>query len=130
MFAWASLSSLIKRPAVWLGGILTAALAAFVTTNLLTPVQTFLAEKTAEKACQNQQTPISDESRFIILVSPLKYDPDGSHTERVKSAFHGEKGFYVVSICDSLGFDYSKDIQIAEEETRKRAWDFDKGQTC
>jgi hypothetical protein len=50
------------------------------------------------KACQNQQTPISDESRFIILVSPLKYDPDGSHTD-------------------------SKDIQIAEEETRKRAWD-------
>jgi hypothetical protein len=45
MFAWGSLSSLIKRPAVWRGGILTAAVAAFVTTNLLTPVQTSLQKK-------------------------------------------------------------------------------------
>jgi len=117
MSGWASLSSWTKRPAVWIGGILTAALATFVTTNLLTPVQTFLAKKTAEKACQLQETPISDESQFIILVSPLKYDADGSHTEKVKDAFHGEKGFHVVSICEPLGFDYSRDMQTADDQT-------------
>ena len=127
MSAWANLYSLasswIKRPAVWLGGILAAAVATFVTTNLLTPVQTFLAKKTAEKACQLQETPISDESQFIILISPLKDDPDGSQTKYVKSAFHGERGFLVVPICESLAFDYSKDLQTAEDDTLQRAKD-------
>jgi hypothetical protein len=111
MSAWAHLYSLasswIKRPAVWLGGILAAAIGTFVTTTLLTPVQTFLSKKTAEKACEYRQKPIANDSQFTILVSPLKYDQDGSHTEKVKSAFHGEKGFLVVPICESVAFDYS-----------------------
>jgi tetratricopeptide (TPR) repeat protein len=127
MSAWAHLYSLasswIKRPAVWLGGFLVAAAGTYVTTNLMTPVQTFLAEKTAEKKCQYQQTPISDKSQFIVLVSPLKDDLDGSQTKYVKSAFHGEKGFLVVPICESLAFDYSKDLQTAEDDTLQRAKD-------
>ncbi|MDQ6870064.1 MAG: hypothetical protein M3178_17580 [Pseudomonadota bacterium] len=113
----------------WIGGILTAALATFITTTLLAPVQTFLATKTAEKACQYQQTLISDKSQFIVLVSPLKYDADGSHTEKVTSAFHGEKGFLVVPICESVGFDYTKDLQTTEVDA-KTCVGFDKGQTC
>src|ERR1700730_18415311 len=129
MSAWANLYSLasswIKRPAVWLGGILAAAVATFVTTTLFAPVQTFLAKKTAEKACQYQQTLVSDESQFIILISPLKDDPDGSQTKYVKSAFHGERGFLVVPICESVGFDYSKasGLKSAEDETLQLAKD-------
>ena len=113
----------IKRPAVWFGGILTAAIATFVRTSLLTPVQTFLSEKTAKKACQYWQKPVSNESKFVILVSPLTPDPDRSHTERVVRAFLGEKGFLVVPICESLNFDLSKDSQSAETEAVQRAWD-------
>jgi tetratricopeptide (TPR) repeat protein len=125
MSAWAQLYSLasswIKRPAVWLGGLLTAAVAAFVTTNLLTPVQTFLAEKTAEKACQYRQKPIANESQFTILISPLAHDPDRSHTERGMRAFLGEIGFLVVPICESLNFDFSTDLQTAMDEALQRA---------
>jgi hypothetical protein len=123
MSAGASLSSLIKRPVVWLGGILVAAAGTYATTNLLTPVQTFLSEKTAEKACQYRQKPISNESQFIILVSPLAHDPDRSHTERVMRAFLGEKGFLVVPICESLNFDYSTELQTTTDNALQRARD-------
>jgi tetratricopeptide (TPR) repeat protein len=123
MSAWASLSSLIKRPAVWIGGILTAGLATFVTTNLLTPVQTFLAEKTAEKACQYRQKPITSGSQFLILVSPLDEDPDGSHTKKVMRALIDEKGFNVVRICDPLNFNLSTASQTATDDVLKQASD-------
>src|ERR1700730_8847096 len=62
MSSWANLynlaSSWVKRPAVWLGGFLAAAAGTYVTTNLMPPVQTFLSEKTAEKACQYRQKPV------------------------------------------------------------------------
>jgi tetratricopeptide (TPR) repeat protein len=125
--AWTQLynfgRAIIKRPAVWLGGVLAVAAGTYVKTNLLTPLQTYVSEKTAEKVCQYQQTPISDESQFTILVSPLAYDPDRSQTERVMGAFLGEKGFLVVPICESLGFVYSKDLQTPNDETLQRARD-------
>jgi len=89
----------------------------------MTPVQTFLSEKTAEKACQYRQTPVSDESQFIILVSSLRYDADGSHTEKVMSAFHGQKGFLVLPICEHVEIDYSKGMPEADLETQRRATD-------
>jgi len=95
----------------------------YVTTNLMTPVQTFLSEKTAEKACQYRQTPVSDESQFLILVSSLRYDADGSHTEKVMSAFHGQKGFLVLPICEHVEIDYSKGMPEADLETQRRATD-------
>src|SRR5262249_48498536 len=58
-----------------------------------------------------------------ILVSPLRGDPDGSHTERVIRAFQAEQGFLVIPTCESLGFDYSKELQTAEDETLQRAKD-------
>jgi tetratricopeptide (TPR) repeat protein len=125
MSAWAQLnslgSSLIKRPAVWLGGVFVAAVGTYATTNLLTPMQTFLSEKTAEISCRYRQRPISNESQFTILVSPLAHDPDRSHTERVMRAFLGEKGFLVVPICESLNFDYSVDVQTGTDEALQRA---------
>jgi hypothetical protein len=87
MSAWARLSSLIKQHAVWLGGILVAAAGTYVT-SLLTPVQTLLSEKTAEMACKYRQTPISNDSQFIILVSRLEHDPD-----RSQARFSGRKRF-------------------------------------
>ena len=89
----------------------------------MTPVQTFLSEKTAEKACQYRQTPVSDESQFIILVSSLRYDADGSHTEKVMSAFHGQKGFLVLPICEHVEIHYSKGMPEADLETQRRATD-------
>jgi hypothetical protein len=105
MSAWTQLYSLgrsiIKRPIVWLGGILVAATGTYVT-NSLTAVETFMSDKAAELSCRYRQKPIANESQFTILVSPLAHDPDRSHTERVMRAFLGEKGFLVVPICESL----------------------------
>lgn len=133
MPVWTQLYSLgrsfIKRPAaVWLLGIIGAGATAAATakfTDLFKTVETFLSEKVAEKSCEFRQKPIANDSQFIILISPLRYDPDGVHTEKVRSAFHGEKGFLVVPICESVGFDNSpgKDLQTAEDETRQHAWD-------
>jgi hypothetical protein len=108
---FSSIIATAKRHVVAIGGIIATAAAGgigtYIFTNIWTPVQTFVSQKAIEKACQYRQTPVSDESQFIVLVSPLRKDPDGSHTEKVKSAFHGEKGFLVVPICESVGFDYS-----------------------
>jgi tetratricopeptide (TPR) repeat protein len=93
--------------------------------DLLTPVATFLSEKTrekaVEKACQHQQTPISSDSQFIILVSRLTRDPDRSHTDRVMQAFQNERGFQAIRICDSLSLDYSKDSQTVAAAAKQRA---------
>jgi hypothetical protein len=117
-----------KRHVAALGSILATAVAAALVayfTSLFTHLGSFLSEKTAEKACQYRQQPITNDSQFVILVSPLKYDSEGSHTEKVKSAFHGEKGFLVVPICESVGFDYksSKDVQTVDAETVNGARD-------
>jgi hypothetical protein len=124
MSAWTQLysfgSSIIKRPAVWLGGILVAAAGTYVT-SLLAPVVTVLSEKAGVKACEYRQKPIANESQFTILVSPLAHDPDRSHTERVMRAFLGGKGFLVVPICESLNFDFSTDLQTATDDALQRA---------
>ena len=124
MSVWTSLfslaSTLIKRPAVWLGGILVAAVGTYAT-DAFKPIETFLSGKVAEKSCEYRQKPIADESQFTILVSPLANDPDRSHTERVMRAFLGEKGFLVVPICESLNFDFSMDLQTATYEAMQRA---------
>jgi tetratricopeptide (TPR) repeat protein len=121
MSALASLSSLLKQPAVWLGGVFVAAAGTYVTTNLMTPVQTFLSEKTAEKACQYRQKPVASDSQFTILVSPLAHDPDKLHTRKIMQAFINEAGFRVVPICESLNFDLLTDTQSDRNDTLQRA---------
>jgi hypothetical protein len=130
MSAWTQLYSLarsiIKRPVAWLGGIVVAGLAAATTDNVkdfFKSAEISISEKVGDLSCRYRQKPIASESQFTILVSPLKYDPDGSHTEKVKSAFHGEKGFLVVPICESVAFDYSRDMQTTEDETLQAAKD-------
>jgi UDP-N-acetylenolpyruvoylglucosamine reductase len=95
-FIFNSVFAAAKRHAlVLIGAAGTAAVAAVGAyfKDLLAPVQTFLLEKTAEKACQYRQSPISNDSQFIILVSRLKHDPDRSHTDRVMQAFQNEMVF-------------------------------------
>jgi hypothetical protein len=124
---WYSLGrSLIKRPAVWLLGVIGAGATAAATgyvTDFFKPIETFLSEKVTEKSCEYRQKPIANESQFTILISPLAHDPDGSHTERVMRAFLGEKGFLVVPICESLTFDFSTDVQTAADDALRRARD-------
>jgi tetratricopeptide (TPR) repeat protein len=121
MSAWASLGSWIKRPAVWIGGVLAAAAGTYATTNLMTPVQTFLAEKTAEKACQYRQKPIANESQFTILVTPLAHDPDKLHTEKIMQALLSEEGFLAIPLCEPFNVDFLTDTQSARDDMRKRA---------
>jgi hypothetical protein len=104
---------------VSVGTATTGALGTYIFTHVWTPVQTFISQKASEKECEWQKTSVRDDSQFVILVSPLRKDPDGSHTEKVKSAFHGEEGFRVVPICESVGFDLSgtKDLQTVDTET-------------
>lgn len=97
------LSAIVKRPSAWLLGVVGTVAGACVTDSL-TPVKTFLFDKAAELSCQYRHKPISEESQFTILVSPLAHDPDESHTERVMRAFLGEEGFCVIPICESLNF--------------------------
>jgi hypothetical protein len=110
MSAWTQLynfgSAIIKRPAVWLLGVL-GTVATGLITDSFTPVKTFLSDKAAELSCQFRQKPSSNESQFTILVSPLAHDPDRSNTERVMRAFLHETGFIAVPICESLNIDYS-----------------------
>jgi hypothetical protein len=94
-------------------------------TQLGTDVATFVSEKTFEKACELRQNPIDDDSQFKILVSPLSNDPDEKHTNRVMTAFGGERGFRVFPICESLKLIYKPgtDTQTSEEEVLQRGRD-------
>jgi hypothetical protein len=128
MSAWANFFSLasswIKRPAVWLGGIVVAGLTAATTDNVkdfFKSAETSISEQVGDLSCRYRQKPIANESQFTILVSPLAHDPDRSHTERVMRAFLGEKGFLVVPICESLNFDFSTDLQTPTDEALQRA---------
>lgn len=124
MSAWTQLYSLgrsvIKRPAVWLLGVIGTVATGWIT-DIFKPGETFISETVAELSCRYRQKPIANESQFTILVSPLAHDPDRSHTERVTRAFLGEEGFLTVPICDSLDFDLSKDSQSASDDTLQRA---------
>ncbi|MGC2224793.1 MAG: hypothetical protein WA624_21730 [Methylocella sp.] len=128
MSAWTQLynlaRSIIKRPVAWLGGIIIAGLAAATTDHVkdfFKSAETSISEKVGELSCRYSQNPIANESQFTILVSPLAHDPDGSHTERVIRASLGEKGFLVVPICESLNFDFSRDLQTATDDALQRA---------
>jgi hypothetical protein len=124
MSAWTQLYSLgrsvIKRPAVWLFGVIGTVATGYVT-DLFKPVETFISDKAAELSCRYSQKPIPNESQFTILVGPLAHDPDRSYTEKVQRAFSREKGFRAIRICDSLDFDLSKDSQSARDDTLQRA---------
>ena len=87
----------------------------------MTPVQTFLSEKTAEKACQYRQKPVANESQFTILVSPLAHDPDKLHTEKIMQALLSEEGFLAILLCEPFNVDLLTDTQSARDDMRKRA---------
>ena len=115
-----------KRHALVLGAFVGAAAAAATGAyfkDLLTSGGTILSEKVAETACHYRQQPITNDSQFIILVSPLDEDPDGSHTKKVMRALIDEKGFNVVRICDPLNFNLSTASQTATDDVLKQASD-------
>jgi len=124
MSAWTQLyslgSSIIKRPAVWLLGIIGTVAAGYVTgyiTAAVKPVERYVSET----ACRYREKPIPNESQFTILVSPLAHDPDRLYTDKVQRAFFGEQGFLTVPICESLNFDFSTNSQSARDDMRQRA---------
>jgi hypothetical protein len=132
MSAWTQLynlgRSIIKRPAVWLGGIIVAGLTAATTdrvTDFFKSAETAISEKAAELSCRYRQKPIANESQFTILISPLANDPDGSYTEKLHRAFLSEPGFQAVGICQSLRFDFSpgKDNHTTKNEIIQRGTD-------
>jgi hypothetical protein len=117
MSSWTELynlaSSWIKRPAVWLGGILTAAHCDFCHDKFIDPCANIPFRKNGS----------TGNSQLVTNQNSLTHDPDRSHTERVMRAFLGEKAVLVVPICESLNFDLLKDSQSAGKEAVQRAWD-------
>src|ERR1700755_1330144 len=97
----------LRRPTQkWLVGVLVAALASYLTAtisgvfpSITKPLQSYFSSA----ACSYEQTKKSDDSQFLVLVSPLGGDTNGSQTTRILNAFHGE-GFNALRICQSIGF--------------------------
>ncbi|HYY36648.1 MAG TPA: tetratricopeptide repeat protein [Xanthobacteraceae bacterium] len=120
------LRGLIKRPAVWLLGILGTIATAYVTAtlhDLAKPLQSYVSDLSCEWRKSNLSP---DEPKFTILVARLyKDDDEGSHTRRLFETFQGERGFRPVLLCDTLRFDYrpGEEIKQAEEATIKRGQD-------
>jgi tetratricopeptide (TPR) repeat protein len=120
------LRGLIKRPAVWLLGILGTIATAYVTAtlhDLVKPLQSYVSDLSCE---WRKATLAPDEPKFTILVARLyKDDDEGSHTRRLFETFQGERGFRPVLLCDTLRFDYrpGEEIKQAEEATIKRGQD-------
>jgi tetratricopeptide (TPR) repeat protein len=120
------LRGLIKRPAVWLLGILGTIATAYVTAtlhDLAKPLQSYVSDLSCE---WRKATLAPDEPKFTILVARLyKDDDEGSHTRRLFETFQGERGFRPVLLCDTLRFDYrpGEEIKQAEEATIKRGQD-------
>src|SRR6516164_2311820 len=87
------LIALLKRPAVWLLGIIGAVATAYVTTTL-TDLTKPLPGYVSQLACSLRGSKAAaDEPKFTILVSRLyQDDADGSQTRRVLEAFEGERG--------------------------------------
>jgi hypothetical protein len=124
MAAWTQLyslgSSVIKRPAVWIFGIIGTVATGFVT-DLFKPAETVISETVAELSCRYRQKPIANESQFTILVSPLAHDPDKLHTEKIMQALLSEEGFLAIPLCEPFNVDLITDTQSARDDMRKRA---------
>ena len=109
----------LSRPALWIGTIVLAAVAAalgsFFQDRLFPQLQ-----------CEFQElgrTP-ADGGRFTVLVSRLSGDDDGSQTRRVVNALENERGFERVATCRSL--DNSLDTvpgSVADAESQRRGRD-------
>ena len=117
----------LGRGRLWLFGVVTASLTSMVIavltgqfSKLSEPIAGFISTKACELVHARHQL---NQRQFVILLSPLSGDKDGSQTSRVMNAFHGE-GFNVAPICEQLRFDTTKDLQSAEEDTKK-AWCYD-----
>jgi hypothetical protein len=114
------LIALLKRPAVWLLGIVGAVATAYVTTTL-TDLTKPLPGYVSQLACSLRVSKAAaDEPEFTVLVSRLYGDDaEGSQTRRVLEAFQGERGFRPVLLCDTLKFDFKagQDLQKAETIT-------------
>lgn len=122
----ARLGGLLKRPSVWLLGIVVTVITGYFTAalnDLTKPLQEYVSGL----ACEWRKPSLApDEPKFTILVSRLyKDDAEGSHTRRVFQAFLGERGFRPVLLCDALRFDFraGEEIKHAEEVTIKRGQD-------
>jgi tetratricopeptide (TPR) repeat protein len=120
------LTGLLKRPVVWLLGILGTMATAYVTatlSDLTKPLQNYVSEL----SCEWRKASLApDEPKFTILVARLyKDDAEGTHTRRVFETFQGERGFRPVLLCDTLRFDFrpGEEIKQAEEATIKRGQD-------
>jgi tetratricopeptide (TPR) repeat protein len=120
------LRGLLRRPAVWLLGIVGTVVAGYVTAtlhDLAKPLQSYVSDLSCE---WRKATPAPDEPKFTILVARLyKDDAEGTHTRRVFETFQGERGFRPVLLCDTLRFDFrpGEEIKQAEEATIKRGQD-------
>jgi tetratricopeptide (TPR) repeat protein len=117
------LIALLKRPGVWLLGIVGTIATAYVTTTL-TDLTKPLPQYVSQLACswRGSKAP-SDEPKFTVLVSRLyRDDADDSQTRRVLEAFQGERGFRPVLLCDTLKFDFKagEDLQKAEDAAINR----------
>jgi tetratricopeptide (TPR) repeat protein len=120
------LRGLLRRPAVWLLGIVGTVVAGYVTAtlhDLAKPLHSYVSDL----SCEWRKSSLSpDEPKFTILVARLyKDDDEGSHTRRLFETFQGERGFRPVLLCDTLRFDYrpGEEIKQAEEATIKRGQD-------
>jgi tetratricopeptide (TPR) repeat protein len=120
------LTGLLKRPVVWLLGIVGTMATAYVTAtlnDLTKPLQQYVSEL----SCELRKSSLApDEPKFTILVARLyKDDADGTHTRRVFETFQGERGFRPVLLCDTLRFDFrpGEEIRQAEDATIKRGRD-------
>src|SRR5712691_8553846 len=106
---FAHVRAIMKRPWAWALSVIAAAATAYFTT-VFTDASKTVSAVVSDQFCRFRNSQTTDDSRFVILVSPLAGDTTGSQTARLIDSFRGERAFRVVPICDALTFDNSKDI--------------------
>lgn len=109
-----------KRSRLWFFGIVAGGVTTALTATF-TDITKLVTAGISEKICRLRHSPTADETRFAILVSPLAGDTNGLHTAKVIAAFRGERAFRVISICESLALDNSRDLEIAEKDALTHA---------
>jgi tetratricopeptide (TPR) repeat protein len=113
----------IRRPLVWMGGLLVTAVGSYIT-GVLQSVGPFLSEKATEVYCELTQKNTEDNTKFKILIAQLADDPDHSSTKRLTRAVWKQDGFQAVQICTTLDFDFSEDSQTSKQALKQRAMSF------
>ncbi|SDG98115.1 Tetratricopeptide repeat-containing protein [Paraburkholderia steynii] len=116
------LLSFLKRPAVWICGVIGTGVAGYaggILTGTLQPFTDYASSRLAEVSCELTTEPVPAASEnILVIVSPLSGDSGNHQTDLVVTAFGGQV-FNAARICERLNFDPAKGNFTSEIDVKR-----------